>query len=203
MQSVVFNGESLNPSKIVCIGRNYVEHARELGNDIPTEPVIFLKPNSAISQQLNAFHQERLHYEAELCFLIKNQKLAGLGIGLDLTKRQLQAKLKSASLPWERAKAFNGAAVLSDFIELPPSLDGLSFSLVIDGEEKQRADISQMLFSPGDIIDECSSFMQLYDGDIIMTGTPKGVGEVVVGAVYEAKVFIDGDCIISARWQAV
>ena len=109
MHSVKLASEEFTPSKIVCVGRNYAEHIAELNNETPTSMVLFVKPNSAISQQLHAEHNgEALHYETELCFLIKNKQLAGVGLGLDLTKRSLQSALKEKGLPWERAKAATG-----------------------------------------------------------------------------------------------
>ena len=116
MNVVNFEEQSISPSKIICIGRNYVDHIAELGNEVPDEMVVFLKPNSAISSKLQSYHQEPLHYEAELCFLYQQGHFTAVAIGLDLTKRNLQAKLKTKGLPWERAKSFNGAAVFSDFV---------------------------------------------------------------------------------------
>ena len=129
MKSVIVDNKAITPTKIICIGRNYVEHIAELGNEIPDEMVVFNKPNSAISTELLSFHQEPLHYEAELCFVIKNQKFCSFGIGLDLTKRGLQSKLKAKGLPWERAKSFDGSAVFSDFVAIDDVDASLSFEL--------------------------------------------------------------------------
>ncbi|WP_086930084.1 fumarylacetoacetate hydrolase family protein [Agarilytica rhodophyticola] len=203
MQTVNFGDEKIAPSKIVCVGRNYAEHARELGNDIPDDIVFFVKPNSAISNRPKAFIDEPLHYEAELCFLIENNSFAGLGLGLDLTKRALQSILKEKRLPWERAKAFNGAAVFSDFIPLPnSSLEALRFEMSIDGELRQAAGFDMMLNKPEKILNECSSFMSLQDGDIIMTGTPKGVGKVPPGGLFEGQIFYQDKPILQVTWLA-
>ena len=110
MNTIQLDSQPIAPSKIVCIGRNYLEHIRELGNETPDAMVIFNKPNSAISQTLFALRDEPLHYEGEICFMVKQGELDALGFGLDLTKRELQSKLKSKGLPWERAKAFDAAA---------------------------------------------------------------------------------------------
>ncbi|MDG1121177.1 MAG: fumarylacetoacetate hydrolase family protein, partial [Glaciecola sp.] len=126
MQQIRVEGQSVTPSKIVCIGRNYVDHINELGNEMPTEPVIFIKPNSAITDTITFDLQEDIHYEAELTFVVQGGALSGVGIGLDLTKRAVQSQLKAKGLPWERAKAFDGSAVLSDFVTIPGRIEELS-----------------------------------------------------------------------------
>ncbi len=203
MNSVEFLGKQVSPSKIVCVGRNYADHARELGNDVPTEPVIFMKPNSSISSTLSSSHQEALHYEAELSFLIQNGTLSGVGVGLDLTKRGLQSTLKAASLPWERAKAFDGAAVFSSFVALDFPLDDLRFTLSVDGVLRQSGETQHMLFSPNDLLRYISEFSTLQDNDIVMTGTPAGVGELVSGCDYEVTLYAEDVYVLSHRWCAV
>lgn len=193
----------IQPSKIICIGRNYVEHAQELGNAVPTEPVVFIKPNSAISATLSAGDDEVNHYEGEICFLVQNNQLAAVGFGLDLTKRETQSRLKQAGLPWERAKAFNGAAVFSEFVPIEASmLDQLSLELEIDGECRQQGGVELMLFKPAFILEDVSSFLSLEDGDIIMTGTPKGVGEVKVGSSFTGRVFAGDELLVQQSWVA-
>lgn len=118
MHSIIVEDNPIQPSKVLCVGRNYLDHIAELNNAVPEQMVVFNKPSTAITNQLIAFHQETLHYEGEICFVVKNGQLASVGIGLDLTKRGLQAKLKEKGLPWERAKAFDGSAVFSRFISL-------------------------------------------------------------------------------------
>ncbi|MGH1485958.1 MAG: fumarylacetoacetate hydrolase family protein [Cellvibrionaceae bacterium] len=203
MNTVYFESKAITPSKIICIGRNYVAHAKELGNAVPDKPVIFIKPNSAISTSLRSGIDETLHYEGELCFLVINKQLAGVAFGLDLTKRETQAKLKDKGLPWERAKAFDGSAVFSQFVTLDNiDLAQLSLSLLIDGELRQQGGVDLMLFKPLDILEEVSHFLSLEDGDIIMTGTPAGVGPVIAGTHFEGKVNNNGNCLINARWDA-
>lgn len=107
MKPVKFDGRNVYPSKIVCIGRNYVEHIEELNNEIPKEPVIFIKPNSAISNDIYFNKKDVIHFEGEISFLVKSDKPIGVGFGLDLTKREVQSKLKAKGLPWERAKSFD------------------------------------------------------------------------------------------------
>ncbi|GAA0790294.1 MULTISPECIES: fumarylacetoacetate hydrolase family protein [Pseudomonadati] len=194
MQHIRFNQHlQVTPSKIICIGRNYVEHIHELGNDIPDEMVVFIKPNSAINNQLNSVHlQQALHYEAELCFVVENGLFTAVGLGLDLTKRQLQSQLKSKALPWERAKAFNGSAVFTDFLSIKdvnPQNGNWSFSLTIDGQLTQLGHSQLMIYSPSDILADISDFLSLENGDIVMTGTPKGVGEVSSGRVFELTLW--------------
>lgn len=206
MNEVLLNGDPICPSKIVCVGRNYVAHIKELGNAVPDEMVVFLKPNSAIGDELLACHQEPLHYEAELCFIVVDAKLFAVGIGLDLTKRTLQSQLKQNGLPWERAKAFNHSALFSEFVALDidtETLDGLSLELLIDGELVQQGSCQQMLHSPQAIIDSVSEYMHFEDGDIIMTGTPKGVGQVSAGASFVGRVLLNGKTLCQQTWQAI
>lgn len=202
MKKIKVGRRRIAPSKVVCIGRNYVEHIEELGNEIPENLVIFLKPNSAISEELQSFQEEPLHYEGELCFLFEEGRFSAVGFGLDLTKRELQSRLKVKGLPWERAKAFDGAVVFSPFVAIADIQPSLALELDIDGENVQRGDITLMMYKPDTILAEISTFMTLEDGDIVMTGTPKGVGMVHSGQVFTGKVKIGGEIITSAEWQA-
>ena len=134
MQSINVNGEKFYPSKIVCVGRNFVAHIEELGNEMPDQMVLFNKPNSAISDILRSqVDSEPLHYESELAFVVRDGQFCAVGFGLDLTKRTLQSGLKAKGLPWERAKSFDGAALFSDFVTPPEKLDRLSLELTVDG----------------------------------------------------------------------
>jgi len=200
MTPLIFNGEPFFPGKVVCIGRNYVEHIQELGNDMPDEMVVFNKPSSAISDLLLAEQDEPLHYESELCFVIQNGSLAGVGIGLDLTKRALQSQLKKSGLPWERAKAFDGSATFSYFVVLPEDLNKISFTLHIDDELVQQGDPALMMYSPETILLELSRFMTLQDNDILMTGTPKGVGPVKASSQFTGRVYDGHDLIVEHTW---
>lgn len=187
------NTLAVTPSKLVCIGRNYVEHIQELGNELPDDMVVFIKPNSAIATRLASYHQEPLHYEAELCFMVEDGRLSAVGLGLDLTKRGLQNTLKAKGLPWERAKAFNGSAVFSPFISLDTLADSDTqawcFELTIDGVMTQWGHSELMMYSPEGILDSLKEFIDLVDGDIIMTGTPKGVGQLVAGSEYQLRLW--------------
>ncbi len=203
MHQIHFQGRALTPSKIICVGRNYVAHIHELGNPIPEQMVVFCKPNSAIGAQLKAYRDEPIHYETEMCFLIQAQQLAGIGIGLDLTKRTLQAQLKSKGLPWERAKAFDGAAVFSPFVALPDSLDGLRLCLHIDGRLAQQGELQHMIYSPQTILAAVSSWMHLETGDVLMTGTPSGVGPLQAGSHYTAALYNADHLLIEHSWTAI
>jgi len=197
------NGQAVSPSKIVCVGRNYVEHIEELGNSLPDEMVVFLKPNSAIGATLCAqAGGETLHYEGEICLMVENGRFAAAAFGLDLTRRGLQGRLKAAGLPWERAKAFDGAALFSAFVPLPDSFAVLGVELAINGVTVQRGDTGRMLYKPDAILAEIGAFMTLDDGDIVMTGTPKGVGEVRAGAVFAGRIMADGRELVTAQWTA-
>ena len=200
MKTILVENRTVSPSKIVCIGRNYVEHISELNNEVPDDMVVFLKPNSAITEELNSFHNEQLHYEAELCFLFENGRFSAVGLGLDITKRELQDKLKSKGLPWERAKAFNGSAVFSQFVEISKISNGLSLELDINGKNIQSADIGMMIHKPDEILSELLTFISLNDGDIVMTGTPKGVGKIIKEQLFFGKVRDNGKIITSIQW---
>jgi 2-keto-4-pentenoate hydratase/2-oxohepta-3-ene-1,7-dioic acid hydratase in catechol pathway len=202
MNTIVVSGQLLSPSKIVCVGRNYVAHIEELGNEIPDNMVVFNKPNSAISQSLHADLGERLHYEGELAFVVQRGTLAAVGFGLDLTKRDLQSKLKEKGLPWERAKAFDGAALFSEFVTLPPDINSLSLKLTINSEVRQHGGVSLMMYTPDTIVAELASFTTLEDGDVIMTGTPAGVGEVHQGDTFTGEVLAGEQVLVSKSWQA-
>jgi 2-keto-4-pentenoate hydratase/2-oxohepta-3-ene-1,7-dioic acid hydratase in catechol pathway len=202
MNSIKLESDTFTPSKIVCIGRNYLEHIKELGNETPDQMVIFNKPNSAISAKLHATHGEALHYEGEICFMVRDNKLHALGFGLDLTRRELQSKLKAKGLPWERAKAFDGAACFSDFVTLGDiELASLSLQLEINGELRQDGGYNLMMHKPAQILAGIQEFMQLEDGDIIMTGTPKGVGQVKAGDHFVGRIISDGQILVSQAWR--
>lgn len=203
MQTIISNGKEVTPSKVVCVGRNYVEHIQELNNEVPTSMVLFMKPNSSISGQLTVFPQTPLHYEGEISFLIQNGTIAGVGFGLDLTNRSLQSELKAKGLPWERAKAFDGAAVMSSFVTVTPSqIDKLSMQLWINDALVQEGNIDLMIYKPKIIIEEIRSFCTLEDNDIVMSGTPKGVGSYVQGDKFIGKIFLEGREILSHEWIA-
>jgi 2-keto-4-pentenoate hydratase/2-oxohepta-3-ene-1,7-dioic acid hydratase in catechol pathway len=202
LNHVRFEKRLVTPGKIVCVGRNFVDHISELGNELPDEMVVFTKPNSAISNELCHSKGEQLHYEGELSFLVQGGKFVAVAFGLDLTKRNLQGKLKKKGLPWERAKAFDGSALFSDFVALPPDLETLELALQINGHIAQRGNVKQMIYRPPAILEEIRSFMSLNDGDIVMTGTPKGVGEVQHGDLFRGEVLNQDISLVECSWQA-
>jgi 2-keto-4-pentenoate hydratase/2-oxohepta-3-ene-1,7-dioic acid hydratase in catechol pathway len=184
--------------KIICVGRNYAEHAKELGNAIPSEPVFFMKPKSALLQGHTPFYYpeftNELHYECELVLRIcKNGKYIqskfassyynAITVGIDFTARDVQDELKKKGLPWEKAKAFDNSAAVGTFIDIKPDLNkkNINFSLQMNGELKQKGNSADMLFSFDSIIEHASNYFSLNIGDLIFTGTPAGVGECVVG----------------------
>lgn len=195
--SVVNANDSLRASigKVVCVGRNYAEHARELGNEVPKTPILFMKPaSSVVSVRSDIVRPDPLtygdtHYEAELCIQLSadlsaatveqaKQAIGGVTVGLDLTLRDLQSKLKEKGHPWERAKCFDGACVLADW--LVPQAFGdfskVSYQLAINDELRQDGDSAMMLFPVYELLAEISHAFSLQAGDVIMTGTPSGVG---------------------------
>jgi len=199
MKKIAYNQQSITPSKIVCIGRNYVEHIEELNNEVPKNMVVFNKPNSAISQRLLYFN-ENTRFEGEICFLILNNKIAGVGFGLDLTHADVQNRLKAKGLPWERAKAFDGSAVLSDFVPLERSLDSLEMKLYRNRELVQFANYDLMIYKPEVMVEEIKRFMAFEDGDVIMSGTPKGVSSYSMGDMFVGQIFSGDELLVEQEW---
>jgi len=195
MNTIKIENKNITPSKVVCIGRNYVDHIKELNNEMPTDIVFFIKPNSCISNQI-IFPKghESCHYEAEISFVIQNNKITAVGFGLDLTLREVQAKLKEKGLPWERAKSFHNAAVFSDFVSIS-DIENLSVELEINAKLIQKGGVDLMIHKPYDAINEALTFTSFEDGDILMTGTPKGVGKFNIGDVFVGRI-LDNDNII-------
>ncbi len=202
MNSIDFSGKETLPSKVVCVGRNYAEHIAELGNEVPEDMVLFFKSNASISRVLRACDGEPLHYEGEICLGVENGEFRYVGFGLDLTKRELQSELKKKGLPWERCKAFRGAAVLSPLLRIEEGIDELELELRIDGELVQRGGVADMIYKPRDILEEIQTFVDLEDHDIVMTGTPKGVGVIKEGAVYEGTILKRGEPLLRHAWRA-
>ncbi len=202
MQTIQYKKQPIIPSKVICIGRNYVEHIYELGNEIPENLVVFNKPNSAITDKLY-FISEDTRFEGEICFLIQNNQISGIGFGLDLTKANLQNYLKSKGLPWERAKAFDKSAVLSEFVEFNGDITLLRFELFINDTLVQFADYNLMIYKPDIMLSEIGTFMSFEDGDIIMSGTPKGVGTYKVGDRFEGKIYCGDDLIVASSWEVL
>ena len=201
--------------KIICIGRNYAEHAKELGNEIPENPVIFMKPDTAILKKGSDFYipefSNDIHYELEVVLKIsKGGKYISeenapkyyeeIGLGIDFTARDLQSKMKEKGLPWELAKGFDGSAVVSEFLNKNEfDLKNLNFTLEKNREEVQTGNTSMMLFSPEKIIEFVSQYFTLRVGDLIFTGTPKGVGKVAENDVLEG--FLEKNKLFSVRVQ--
>jgi len=200
MKSINLNGQAIFPSKIVCIGRNYVDHIKELDNEISTEPVIFIKPNSSLANDIYFDENDSIHYEGEISFLIQSGKLFAVGFGLDLTKRDIQSRLKAKGLPWERAKAFNNSAVFSDFVKFDGHIENLRMELSINGNLIQQGGYELMLHKPHNIVKEINTFLSLDDGDVIMTGTPAGVGPIQTGDVFVGKIFENQSLIVAGTW---
>lgn len=199
MKTIRCGNSLLTPSKVVCIGRNYVEHIEELGNELPESMVVFNKPNSAISDSLH-YISEDCRFEGEICFLIEAGELHGVGFGLDLTKADIQNRLKAKGLPWERAKAFDRSAVLSDFVVLDAPLETLRMTLHINDELVQFADYGLMIYKPQPMLEEIKSFMSLEDGDVIMSGTPKGVATYNRGDRFVGRVYSNDRLLVEKMW---
>ena len=184
--------------KIICIGRNYVKHARELNNQIPEEPVFFLKPDTAIIIRNRPFFypdfSSTIDYEVELVLKIKKNGrhilpefahtyYDEIGIGIDFTARDMQESLKTKGLPWEKAKAFDGSAPISSFVNISKfnDLNDIPFSLKKNGETVQLGNSGLMIFDFNTILVHISKYITIKMGDLIFTGTPAGVGPVAIG----------------------
>lgn len=190
-------------TKVVCVGRNYAEHARELDNPIPETPILFIKPESSVVSLEDSFTipETDCHYETEIAILIGkelsnvNEKeaesgITGVGLALDLTRRALQSELKKNSHPWEVAKSFDGACPLSQFISYSDidSLKDLHFSLAINGEVRQQGLSNDMITPVIALIVYISKYFRLRAGDVVLTGTPKGVGSLVINDKLELNL---------------
>ena len=191
--------------KIICIGRNYAEHAKEMNSDVPSEPVFFMKPDTALLQNRKDFYfpefTQDLHHEIELVIKINKagksiqKQFASkyyneIGLGIDFTARDLQAECKKKGLPWEKAKAFDNSAPLGDFIDKAKmgDLNNINFSLDINGNPVQKGNTKDLLFDFDFIISYVSQFVTLKVGDLIYTGTPAGVGPVKIGDKLEGYI---------------
>ncbi|KMQ62423.1 2-hydroxyhepta-2,4-diene-1,7-dioate isomerase [Chryseobacterium sp. BLS98] len=198
--------------KIICIGRNYSEHAKELGNEIPEKPVIFMKPDTAVLKGNDFYIPEfsnDIHYELEVVLKISkggkyirkevaHKHYEEISLGIDFTARDLQSELKSKGLPWELAKGFDGSAVVGNFFRKEDfDLQELQFSLLKNKEEVQNGNTKDMIFSFDDIVAFASQYFTLRVGDLIFTGTPKGVGKVNENDILEA--YLQDDKILDIR----
>ncbi|KZN64649.1 fumarylacetoacetate hydrolase family protein [Pseudoalteromonas luteoviolacea] len=204
---------ALPVGKAVCVGRNYVAHAMELNNPVPNAPLLFIKPSSALCDfgpetAINLSLGEH-HYEAELVLLVGRKidrsctaplsHIAGVGLGLDLTLRELQAELKQKGHPWETAKAFDGSGCITPFIPVNKDTleSGLTYQFWQNDTLKQRGDSKHMIFSMARLLTTIAQFFTLYPGDIVMTGTPEGVGALRIGD--ELKLQLEGSKIYCSK----
>ncbi len=191
--------------KMICVGRNYAEHAKELGNEVPDKPVVFIKPSSAIiysgEKIIHPRFSNNLHHEVELVLLIgktikdadaksSEEAITGYGLGLDMTLRDLQNEAKSKGDPWTVAKCFDTSAVLSDFILKENYSLTLNEEILLEVNNKirQKEKLNMMLFKPVQIVEYISSLMTIEEGDLIFSGTPAGVGKVVPGDKLHASL---------------
>lgn len=191
--------------KVVCLARNYAEHARELGNETPAAPVLFMKPASSVIGDGEAVHipsySQECHYEVELAVLIGKQcravqaekameYVAGYGVGIDMTLRDVQNSLKAKGLPWEIAKGFDTSCPLSDFVpaNLVADPHALNLKLAVNGESRQDGWSSDMIHRVPQVVAHISAIFTLEPGDVILTGTPAGVGQVRAGDVMTAEI---------------
>lgn len=199
--------------KIICVGRNYVEHVHELGNEITTEPLLFIKPETALALngplKYPAF-TENLHYECELVLKVSKKGFnipkenaenyyEEISLGIDFTARDIQDKLKAKGLPWEKAKAFDGSAVVGNFISksIFNNIKDVDFKLLKNAETVQNGNTSLMIYTIDVLIEEITKYFTIEPGDLIFTGTPKGVGSTVKGDNY--KGILGGKEVLSSE----
>jgi acylpyruvate hydrolase len=195
--------------KIICIGRNYAAHAKEMKADLPTEPVFFMKPDTALLKESDFYIPDfttDLHHEIELVLKISKvgkhiqKQFAGnyfdeIGLGIDFTARDVQAQCKAKSLPWEKAKAFDNSAPIGSFIKKSElDLNAISFELKVNNETRQIGHVKDLIFSFEEVISYISQFVTLKVGDLIYTGTPEGVGSVKIGDKLEG--FLNGNSFL-------
>lgn len=192
--------------KVVCVGRNYAEHARELNNPIPSEPLLFIKPSTSVVPLADGFRlpvgRGAVHYETEIAMLIGSPlsgivspadaaaAIAGVGLALDLTLRELQDQLKAKGHPWERAKAFDAACPLSPFVRLDqaPALNAIALELKINGEVRQQGTSADMITPIVALLQHIAGVFSLLPGDVVITGTPAGVGVLNPGDELELTI---------------
>lgn len=197
--------------KIICIGRNYLEHTKELKNEVPTEPVFFMKPDTALLKDNAAFfypeHTKDLHHEIEIVLKISKagkyieEKFAHkyydeISVGIDFTARDVQQKCKEKGLPWEKAKAFDGSAPIGKFVPKARFADvsNITFHLDVNGKLRQKGNTKDLLFSFDKVISYVSQYVTLKNGDLIYTGTPEGVAAVKVGD--KLTCFLEGENLL-------
>lgn len=221
--SPVIDGQpsSLSFGKVVCVGRNYAEHAKELNNPIPSQPILFMKPTTSVVPMAEPLvipqDQGSVHHELEIALLIGEplanaeesdcaQAIVGVGLALDLTLRDVQTKLKEKGHPWERAKAFDGACPVSEFVGADHIQDwnSIALQLIRNGDIQQQGSSAEMLFPILPLVAHISKVFSLQPGDLILTGTPAGVGPLVSGDQLEAKLFaepLDSDVLLQVSTQ--
>lgn len=195
------NDTPIRPGKVICVGRNYVKHIKELNNEFPQEMVLFQKSASSISNKL-IHPKTSCRFEAEICLLIRNKKAYALGAGLDLTLDKKQNYLKEKGLPWERAKSFKNAAVFTDFIIYDKD-SSLSLKLYKNETLQQYAKEEMMIYPITEIINQCEEVFGLEDNDIIMTGTPEGVDNFEENDIMKLELYSDAVLLASSTWIAV
>ncbi|KGT08669.1 FAA hydrolase family protein [Elizabethkingia anophelis] len=198
--------------KIICVGRNYTEHAKELKNEIPTEPVLFIKPDTSVLKGSDFYIPEfsnDIHYELELVIKISKggkyiqeenaaKHYEQIGLGIDFTARDLQSKLKEKGLPWEKAKCFDGSAVVSDFFPVENfNAEEIHFELKKNNQTVQEGNSKDMIFDINKLIANISQYFTLRVGDLIFTGTPAGVGKVEENDILDA--YLENEKLFSVK----
>jgi 5-carboxymethyl-2-hydroxymuconate isomerase len=216
MHTVKLEGQKVRIGKIVCIGRNYAEHIKELGNQTPDKPVIFIKPASSLVSSGGTIvipgYSDDCHHEIELAVLIgktaKNVSakeafdyINGYAVALDLTLRDVQSAQKAKGLPWEIAKAFDTSCPLSDFVSANKVNDpqNLQLKLTVNGDVRQDGNTKDMMRSVTELVAAASAYFTLEEGDVLLTGTPSGVGRIVSGDQLEASIEQVGTLSVSVE----
>lgn len=210
----------LSLGKVVCVGRNYADHAKELNNPVPSEPLFFIKPATSVVNLEAGFsipvNQGECHHEVEMAILIGAQltqanaqqakdAIAGIGLALDLTLRDVQDGLKKKGHPWERAKAFDGSCPMSKFVPVGEfdDIQQLTISLEVDGQIRQQGSTANMLWPVVQLLVDMSACFSLLPGDVVLTGTPAGVGPLVSGNHLQLALTRDGNSGLIVRSQVL
>ena len=199
---MTLDNQAINIAKIICIGKNYTDHIKEMGDATPSEMVLFAKPVTSANTEL-ILPKKSFRFEAEICLLMNEQKIIGIGIGLDMTLDEIQKDLKNNGLPWERSKGFKNSGIYSDFVSVS-NIDQSQIELkfYVNDNLKQHAKSSQMVYSISHIVDECESVFGLNTYDIIMTGTPSGIDTLREGDKCRGELYHQGELVLQKEWVA-
>ena len=199
---MTLNNQEVTIAKIICIGKNYTDHIKEMGDATPSEMVLFAKPVTSANTEI-VLPKESFRFEAEISLLMRKREIVGLGIGLDMTLDKIQKNLKDNGLPWERSKGFKNSGVYSDFVSVVDiNQSQIELKFYVNETLKQHAQSSQMVYDISRIVNECENVFGLNTYDIIMTGTPSGIDTLKEGDKCRGELYHKGELILQKEWVA-